>query len=228
MASQIWSQSRSQIRAVTVADAPAIQAIYAPYVTDTIISFETTPPSVDEIAARIQKVTSKYPWLVYIVDEIVDEPTEGTALSQNGGQPHTQQVIAGYVYASTHHERAAYQWSVDVSVYINPKYHRRNIGRGLYTALFELLRAQGFVNAYAGISLPNAGSVGIHEAMGFEPVGVFDKVGYKFGGWHDVGYWALRLREPSAEPSPPTFVGEFIDTPLWSEALQQGLALIRG
>ena len=63
--------------------------------------------------------------------------------------------MRGYVYASTHHERAAYQWSVDVTIYINPEYHRRNIGRGLYTALFELLRAQGFVNAYAGISLPN-------------------------------------------------------------------------
>src|SRR5215203_1443261 len=108
MTSQIGSQARSHIRtshirAVTLADAPAIQAIYAHYVTDTIISFETTPPSVDEIAARIQKVTSKYPWLVYVTERAPDDSTGDTTgganAGQNGDQPHSQQVIAGYVYA---------------------------------------------------------------------------------------------------------------------------------
>lgn len=199
-----------QIRAVTLQDAAAIQAIYAPYVTDTIISFEMTPPSIEEMAARIDKTLGKFPWLVYEIEGV------------NGRGP----VIAGYVYASSHSERAAYQWSVNVSVYVDPRFQRRSIGRGLYTALFELLRAQGFVNAYAGISLPNAGSVGIHEALGFEFVGVYRQVGYKFGGWHDVGYWGLRLAEPSAAPSAPRPISELVGSSVWHAAIQRGLALI--
>jgi len=194
------------IRSVNVDDAAAIQAIYAPFVTDTIISFETDAPTVEEIAARIQKIQHKFPWLVYVSD---------------------CSTIAGYVYASPHRERAAYQWSADVSVYVDPAYQRRNIGRGLYTALFELLRAQGYVNAYAGISLPNPGSVGIHSALGFELVGIYQQVGYKFGGWHDVGWWGLRLTPPMAKPVAPKPISNFVETPLWSAALQQGHALIR-
>lgn len=205
-----------QIRAVALDDAAAIQAIYAPYVTETIISFEATPPNTDEIAARIQKVTSKYPWLVYV--------TEGTAETNGNNAP----VIAGYVYASSHSERAAYQWSVDVSVYVHANYHRRNIGRGLYTALFEILRTQGFVNAYAGIALPNDGSVGIHESFGFELVGVYEKVGYKFGEWHDVGWWGLCLTPPPQTPLPPKLVSAVVDTPMWDSAMHDGVALIRG
>ena len=205
-----------QIRLVTLDDAAAIQAIYAPYVTDTIISFEAKPPSTEEIAARIQKVVNKYPWLVYVA--------EGPQGENGVNSP----VIAGYVYASSHSERAAYQWSVDVSVYVHPNYHRRNIGRGLYTALFELLRAQGFVNAYAGIALHNDGSVGIHEAFGFELVGVYEKVGYKFGSWHDVGWWGLQLTTPPDTPTPPKAVSAVAETPLWDSAMQCGLERIKG
>src|SRR6478609_3022531 len=172
------------IRSVTVDDAPALQAIYAPYVAETIISFETTPPTVEEVAARIQKTLAKYPWLVYEIEtrEPKDlEPKDQESKDNVTGKPTVCPTIAGYVYASSHRERAAYQWSVDVSVYVHPAYQRRNIGRGLYTALFDLLRAQGYVNAYAGISLPNPGSVGIHTALGFEPVGIYRQVGYKMG-----------------------------------------------
>jgi L-amino acid N-acyltransferase YncA len=207
-----------EIRSVSVDDAPAIHAIYAPYVAETVISFEATPPRIEEIAARIQKNTAKYPWLVYMADGAAD----GVANGQKSGAP----ALAGYVYASSHRERAAYQWSVDVSVYMSPAYQRLGIGRGLYTALFELLRAQGYVNAYAGIALPNAGSVGIHEALGFTPVGVYHQVGYKLGNWHDVGWWSLRLDEPRPQPVPPRAITEFIDTPVWSSALRKGLALI--
>jgi len=206
------------IRSVTVDDALAIQAIYAPYVAETIISFETILPTVEEMAARIQKTLVKYPWLVY-------ESHERTNSEQNGASH--RPTIAGYVYASLHRERAAYQWSVDVSVYVHPAYQRRHIGRGLYTALFDLLRAQGYVNAYAGISLPNPSSVGIHTALGFEPIGVYQKVGYKFGGWYDVGWWGLRLNEAVAKPAAPEAISNFIDTPLWSAALQHGQTLIR-
>jgi phosphinothricin acetyltransferase len=155
--------------------------------------------------ARIDKVAGKYPWLVYVQD---------------------RQVV-GYVYASAHRERAAYQWSTDVSVYVHPAYQRRNIGRGLYTALFALLRGQGFVNAYAGIALPNAASVGVHEAMGFVPLGVYRQVGYKLGAWHDVGWWVLQLTVPPPHPAPPRPIRELMGTPLWADALQRGLADIR-
>ena len=196
-----------QIRLATVDDAPSAQAIYAPYVTDTIISFEMTPPGVEEMAARIRKTVSQYPWLVCVTDD---------------------QQICGYVYASSYSDRAAYQWSVNVSVYISSNYQRRKIGRGLYTTLFELLRAQGYINAYAGISLPNPASVGIHEAFGFQPVGVYQKVGYKFGAWHDVGWWAMSLTPPNGEPLPPRAITELVDTPVWSNAVQTGLTFIHG
>lgn len=194
-----------EIRLVVESDAPAICAIYAPYVEETVISFETTSPSEEEIVARIRKTIGKFPWLVYVT----------------GSQ------IAGYVYASAHRERAAYQWSVDVSVYVLPQFQRRNIGRGLYTALFALLSAQGYVNAYAGITLPNTASVAIHEAMGFRPIGVYKEVGYKFGAWHDVGWWALRLGELRDKPLPPRPIGDFVNSDRWSSAIQHGLSLIR-
>lgn len=205
-----------QIRSVTVEDAAAIQAIYAPYVTGTVISFEGTPPTVAEMAGRIQKTLGKYPWLVYECD--------GESDGINHSRFHT---IAGYVYAAPHSERAAYQWSVNVSVYVHPAYHRRSIGRGLYTTLFALLRGQGYVNAYAGISLPNAGSVGIHEALGFTPIGVYQAAGYKLGKWHDVGYWGLRLNELSATPQPPRPIDAVTGSPVWSAAIAQGKALIQ-
>ena len=195
----------TDIRLATVDDALSIQAIYAPFVADTVISFELTPPSVDEMAARIQKTAGKFPWLVCVAAD---------------------QQIGGYAYASSHRERAAYQWSVDVSVYVSPAYQRRNIGRALYTALFELLRALGYQNAYAGITLPNPASVGLHTAVGFEPVGVYQQVGYKFGAWHDVGWWALSLNCPTTEPLSPRSITELIDTPIWFDAIQMGRRLI--
>lgn len=209
---------RGQIRLVTQSDAAALQAIYAPYVNETTISFETTPPTSEEMAARIQKTVAQYPWLVYeIQDEMPqDEPEAAKAPS-----------IAGYVYASSHRERKAYQWSVDVSVYIDPHYHRRNIGRGLYTALFDLLRAQGYINAYAGIALPNAGSVGIHTALGFEPVGIYRHVGYKLEGWHDVGWWVLHLASPPAQPLPPHPFRDLVGSPILANAFAHGLSLIQ-
>src|SRR5205823_3664575 len=101
---------------------------------------------------------------------------------------------------SRHSARAAYRWSVNASVYIDASQWRRGIGRGLYRSLFAILAAQGYVNAYAGITLPNPSSVGLHEAVGFTPVGVYRSVGYKFGRWHNVGWWELALRDRPADP----------------------------
>jgi phosphinothricin acetyltransferase len=177
------------IRFATDADAAHLQAIYAPYVRDTVISFELEPPDVAEMAARVHKAVA---WLV--------------AADEAG-------VVLGYAYASKHKERAAYQWSVDVSVYLDAAFHRRGLGRGLYTALFGLLRLQGYVNAYAGITLPNAKSQGLHTALGFAPVGVYRHVGYKFGQWHDVAWLSLDLRPREGTPPPPVPLAAIVASP---------------
>ena len=182
-------------------DAPAIAAIYAPYVSETPISFELVPPTGGEMANRIAKTLTRYPWLVA---EIAD-------------------AVVGYAYASQHRERAAYQWAADVSVYLHKDQHGRGIGRALYTALFAMLRAQGFINVYAGIALPNAASVALHEAMGMSPVGVYRRVGYKMGAWHDVGWWQGLLREPAANsPKPPRPLQEFAASGVWDAWLRSG------
>ncbi|MDR3414561.1 MAG: GNAT family N-acetyltransferase [Nevskia sp.] len=169
------------IRPVTAADAAAVAALYAPYVRDTAISFEAEPPNGAEMVRRIGAVGERYPWL---------------AAERDG-------CLLGYAYACEHRSRAAYRWDVDVAVYLDAAAHRQGLGRRLYTALFDLLRLQGYVNAYAGIALPNAASVGLHEALGFAPVGVYRRVGYKHGAWHDVGWWALGLLPPPSSPAEP-------------------------
>jgi len=169
------------LRIASAADATAIHAIYAPYVRDTAISFELEPPSVDEMRGRIASTLEAFPWLVW----------------EEAGR------VAGYAYASRHRERLAYQWSVDVSAYVHPDFHRRGIGKALYVELLRRLRLQGFVNAYAGIALPNAASVALHESVGFAPLAVYRGVGYKLGRWHDVGWWECRLAQPPAAPEAP-------------------------
>ena len=165
-------------------DAAACAAIYAPYVDETAITFEERAPSAAETAERIRRVTTTHPWLVAEVD----------------GQ------VAGFAYGSRHRERAAYRWAADVAVYVAASQHGRGIGRALYGELLSLLRDQRLQVACAGITLPNAASVGLHEALGFEPVGVYRRIGFKAGRWRDVGWWQLQLSSdpgPPAEPLPP-------------------------
>src|SRR5438067_94769 len=188
---------RSMIRLATRADAQAIAAIYRPIVAATAISFETLPPDPAEIERRLAAILEIAPWLVY--------------QSRDG--------IAGYAYGSRHRERAAYQWSVDASVYVGEGSRRRGIGRALYAALFPLLRLQGFYAAHAGITLPNAASVALHESLGFRPVGIYRAVGYKLGSWHDVGWWQLSLRERSQEPQVPRSLREAQRDPAWPDVL---------
>ena len=169
------------IRATTLADAKAIAALYAPIVRDTVISFEIEPPTADTMRERIANSIHTYPWLTALVDD----------------------VIVGYAYAGRHRERAAYRWSVDVSVYVHPEYQRRGIGRALYRELLQILGRQGFRSAFAGITLPNASSVGLHEALGFSPVGVYREVGFKLGAWREVGWWRLSLSTTGGVPADP-------------------------
>jgi len=170
------------VRVATKADAKAVAAIYAPYVADTAISFEEQPPSAAEMAERIAATLKTYPFLVY-------DAGEG---------------VVGYAYAGAHAGRPAYRWSCTVTAYVASGFARRGMGRALYGALLDLLKAQGFHSAFAGVALPNDASVGLHEAMGFRHLGTYREVGFKHGCWHDVGWWRLGLAEgpPRGEPVP--------------------------
>ncbi len=178
-----------------------------PIVRETVISFERTPPDADEIANRIRTTLPTHPWVVCVHD---DE-------------------LFGYAYAGSHRSRESYQWSVDVSVYVHPDHHRSGIGRGLYESLFSLLREQGFYNAYAGITLPNPASVGLHESLGFERVGTYRNVGYKGGAWRNVGWWRLQLlsvENSDSEPEPPRSPSALDDSVI-DDALGLGRESIR-
>ncbi|MFZ2305247.1 MAG: N-acetyltransferase family protein [Streptococcus suis] len=153
-----------EIRNVQVEDAANLVAIYAPYVEKTAITFETQVPTVEDFKNRIKKTMKKFPYLVAIEE----------------GQ------IVGYAYASTYYARAAYDWTVELSVYIQKEARGKGVGTLLYTALEEELTARGFKNFLACIALPNPASIALHEKRGYEQVAHFKKVGYKFGTWHDI------------------------------------------
>lgn len=189
------------IRLAQSTDAAAIRAIYAPSVENTATSFELELPPLDELERRIAATLRHAPWLVYA----------------EGGD------ISGYAYASKHRERAAYQWSVDAAVYVRGDHLRRGVGRALYSSRFALLRLQGFYAVHAGITLPNPGSVGLHESFGFRPIGVYPAVGYKHGAWRDVGSWQLALRERAGAPAPPLSLAEALSLPGWEAAMAAGL-----
>jgi len=185
------------IRLADERDPAAVQAIYAPYVRDTAISFETEPPPVEEIADRIRTVLAHAPWLV----------------CEREGR------VVAYAYAGRFHARAAYQWSVEVTVYADRMHHRRGAGRALCTALLGALRLQGFCTAVGIIALPNPASVALHETLGFERVGVIPAVGFKHGRWHDVGWWRLALRPLDRAPDPPRSLATVVGTAAWKDVL---------
>jgi phosphinothricin acetyltransferase len=192
------------IRFATTADGEAVAAIYRPFVEGTAVSFELEPPGAAEMGRRIEATLPALPWLV---------------LDRDG--------VQAYAYASRHRDRAAYRWSVDSSVYVASGRRRKGVGRALYTALFALLRAQGFRAVHGGVTLPNPGSVGLHEAMGFRPVGVYGAVGHKLGGWHDVGWWQLSLRAPEPSPAEPRPLADLRDSAAVRDALLAGERLLR-
>jgi len=194
------------IRQVQPDDAGAIQAIYAPIVRDTPISFELEPPLVEEMRRRIVELLDDLPWLVCDLD--------GS--------------IAGYAYATRHRQRPAYQWSVESSVYVDVAFQRCGIGRALYASLLEILKLQGHRNVLAGIVLPNPASEALHRRCGYEPTGVFRAVGFKLGRWHDVAWWHRSLQgDSSAAPSLPQALSHVRSGPAFSDALGAGLPFIR-
>jgi L-amino acid N-acyltransferase YncA len=157
-------------------DAAACAAIYAPYVANTVISFEEVVPSPAQVADRIR---AAHVWLA--------AESEGA--------------LVGFAYGSRHRERAAYRWAADVAVYVSDAHHGHGIGRALYGHLIERLTAAGLWTLCAGVAQPNAASNGLHEAMGFEPVGTYRRIGWKNGGWHDVRWFQLDLH-PGDQSSP--------------------------
>ncbi|MEO6612111.1 MAG: N-acetyltransferase family protein [Chitinophagaceae bacterium] len=174
------------IRLAQPADATGILAIYAPYIETTSFTFETETPSVEEFAERIRTYLLTWPWLV----------------CETGG------MITGYAYATKYRERTAYQWCTESSVYIHDDHQRSGIARALYTALFEILKIQGFRNIYAVINLPNEKSVAFHESCGFEYFATYEKVGYKLGRWKNVGWWKLSMNDYDMEPTAPVKFSE--------------------
>lgn len=159
-------------------DATACVAIYAPHVESGATSFEEEPPDAARFAERIAQIATTYPWLV----------------ADRGGE------VVGYAYACPHRARPAYRWAVEVSVYVRADEHNHGYGRALYAELIERLRQQRFHVACAGITLPNDASIALHESLGFVPVGVYRRIGWKDGSWRDVGWWQLELQPPGAEP----------------------------
>lgn len=162
-----------RIRTAEIGDAKAIAAIYAHYVVETAITFEIEPPSVEDFETRIGTCLAAYPWLVAL----------------------TEDRIVGYAYAGPFKHRAAYDWSAEITVYLDPAFHRQGVGKRLYAVLISALQAQGYHSLFAGITLPNAGSVGLHRAIGMAEVGVFREAGFKLGQWHDVAWYGMIIGE---------------------------------
>jgi phosphinothricin acetyltransferase len=163
-------------------DAADVSAIYRPSVEHGLASFEEEAPGPGDMAGRMRKTLAQTPWLVA-------EDDDGA--------------VVGYAYAGNHHERPGYRWAVNISVYVAEAARGQGVGRRLYDELLRILRRQGIVNVYAGITLPNPASVALHEAIGMRRIGVYERVGFKLGAWHDVAWYGLRLTDPEGVPPDP-------------------------
>jgi L-amino acid N-acyltransferase YncA len=187
------------LRLATPADGAAVAAVYGPYVTASVVSFEAEAPSAAEMAGRIERTVARTPWIVAEVDGSV----------------------RAYAYGTRHRERAAYDWTVETTVYVDEGFLRRGLGRAAMEAVHRVLRLQGAHLAVAGITLPNPGSVGLHLALGYRHVGAFEAIGYKFGAWHGVDWYALELGPRPDIPAPLVPLPELLGDPRLAEALQE-------
>jgi L-amino acid N-acyltransferase YncA len=194
------------IRLIAPGDAEATLAIYRPYVENTIISFEYEAPSLQEWETRVHANTADYPWLV----------------CEYKGH------IIGYAYGSRHRYRTAYTWSPESTVYMTPEFQGRGIARLLYETLFAIMKEQGYVNVYAGVGLPNVKSEKFHEALGFYEVGIFKKIGFKLGAWHDTRWFQLHLTEHPKAPLAPKKLREIEQTQAFRDILAQANNRLKG
>jgi L-amino acid N-acyltransferase YncA len=180
------------VRAATERDAASVARVYAPYVRDTTVTFEVEPPDAHAMARRMTDTLEMYPWLV----------------AENAAGE-----VVGYAYAGRHRERPAYRWTIDTTIYIDKAYRRARAGTKLYGSLLKILQSQGFRSAFAETVLPNPGSVGLHERMGFNKIGIHHDVGFKLGSWCDIGYWRLGLTSGTAPESDPVPFSVFRKNP---------------
>ncbi len=169
------------LRIATVGDAAAMLDIYAPLIVETGITQETDIPPVEDFAKRITATLPQRPWLVCEI----------------GGE------MAGYAYAGNYRDRKGYQWCIEPSVYIHQRFHRHRVATALYSALFRIVKIQGFTNAYAVITLPNDKSISFHKQFGFSDFTIYRNVGYKLDRWHDVGWLYLQVNEHAPEMQDP-------------------------
>ena len=192
-----------QIRMATPDDAEACAGIYAPVVRDTVISFETEPPTVNQMRSRIVEYLPFAPWLCY----------------EENGQ------VLGYAYASRFRPRPAYRWAVEGSCYLAPEARGKGAGFALASLLNDLLRLQGFQSVYDVIALPNPASERLSEKLGRRRVGVLPGAGYKLGRWVDVAYWRQELIAPEPVPAEPRTVAECEQMPEWQAVMARGMVL---
>ena len=197
-------ENKFTIRLIEKADCHQALEVYKPYVLSTAITFEYEVPDAEEFSNRIESISNEYPWLVCL---------------------HNDKII-GYAYATKHRYRTAYQWSPESTIYVSEEVHRKGIARILYQTLFSILRLQGYYNVYAGVVVPNEKSEGFHRASGFEEIGVFKKVGFKLGEWHDVRWFQLHLAEHSNNPNPPTPVNQIKSTHEFKTIMERSSAAL--
>jgi phosphinothricin acetyltransferase len=163
--------SNGIIRLAELTDAQAILDIYAPYVEKTAITFTSTVPSLDDVVRTMLYVKKHYPYLVCEIDS----------------------KVVGFAFADWVRQHEAYRWNAELTVYIDPAYHGHGLATALYTAIIPILKAQGFCNIYAVITLPNDASVALHRHFGFSELGVHKANGYKLGQWRDVLWMEYRI-----------------------------------
>ena len=191
------AQPARSVRVATTDDGDACAAIYAPYVLETNVSFELVPPSGTDMAARIARTIDRSPWLVVEVDG----------------------VVRAYAYGTRHRDRAAYDWTIETTVYVDRDFRRQGLGRMAMRSLVAVLRLQGFHLAVAGVTAPNPGSVTLHRSLGFERIGEFEAIGWKQGGWHGVEWFARELSPRDPVPDPITPLPDLLGTPELRDAL---------
>jgi L-amino acid N-acyltransferase YncA len=185
------------IRIIGPGDSAATREIYRPYVEKTIISFEYEVPPMEEWEKRISTNTTEYPWLV----------------CEYGNE------IIGYAYGSKHRYRTAYSWSPESTIYMKEEFHGKGVAKILYATLFELMTLQGYVNVFAGVGMPNDKSENFHKSCGFYEIGVFRKIGYKFGAWHDTKWFELNLCDHPLQPGKPKLLEEIRNSPAFKSIL---------
>lgn len=171
------------IRFIKDSDCQEALDVYAHFAKSTTITFDYEAPAMEEFRNKIEQITSKHPWLVCLY----------------------RGKVIGYAYAGTHRHKVAYQWSAESTVYLSPDFHRCGIATILYESLLAILKFQGYVNVYAGITLPNEKSEGLHKAFGFNEIGIFKQIGFKMGKWHDVKWLQLHfstINEPPEKLKP--------------------------